>query len=358
MPEAIDIAGRTSALLSVLIFAGVVLAAGRNRPAALPASLFGLAVAAFVITSTPGVHDSLGFWAWPLTALCVTKAAWFWLFARALFREHAPLGRRQLAAVGTVALVGTWQQLVFLEAYRAGTATPVETLLGFGFDAALLAFVLLALGEAARGLHGDLVEKRRRMRIAFTAATGAYLAVSLAVQSCNLLFDTNTAPLVSRANMALIALAGLGAAWLLVEVRGASWLEPAREPRYRPLTGEERALLGRLEQAFRTERIYLEDGLTIGALAERLGTAEHVLRRVINRGTGCRNFNDFLHAWRIREACDELSRPEHARLPVLAIAMKVGYGSVGTFNRAFKARVGKTPTEFRRSRINGATISN
>lgn len=357
MPEAIDIAVRSAALMSALLFAAVVAAAGRHRPAALPGSLFGLAVAAFVITSTPGIHDSLGFWAWPLTALCVTKAAWFWLFARALFRERAPVHPWHLAACGAIAASGAWQQLVFLEHYRAGNATLVESVFGLGFDAVLLVFVLLALGEAARGMEVDLVEKRRRLRVAFTVVTGGYLVLSLVVQSLNVLLDTSTAPVLRQANMALIALASLGAGWLLIEVRRDSWLEPAREAKGQPLDEDERVLLGRLEHAFQAERIHLEDGLTIGTLAERLGTAEHVLRRVINRGTGYRNFNDFLHAWRIREACDELARPEQARLPVLTIAMKVGYGSVGTFNRAFKARVGMTPTDFRRSRVNGATIA-
>jgi AraC-like DNA-binding protein len=72
---------------------------------------------------------------------------------------------------------------------------------------------------------------------------------------------------------------------------------------------------------------------------------------------GHRNFRDFLHTWRIREACAELTRPEQARQPVLSIAMKVGYGSVGPFNRAFKARVGMTPTAYRRRNTNGAFLA-
>jgi AraC-like DNA-binding protein len=99
----------------------------------------------------------------------------------------------------------------------------------------------------------------------------------------------------------------------------------------------------------------MQEGLTLGSLAAQLGTGEHVLRNVINRGMGYRNFNDFLHAWRIREACEELARPEQARQPVLSIAMKVGYGSIGSFNRAFKARIGMTPTDYRRKTINGAS---
>ena len=114
-------------------------------------------------------------------------------------------------------------------------------------------------------------------------------------------------------------------------------------------------MLRDLERALQADRIYLQEGLTIGALAERLGSSERVLRQVINRGLGHRNFNDFLHAWRIREACEELARPEQARMPVLSIAMKVGYGSVGAFNRAFKARIGMTPTDYRRRTVNGAS---
>ena len=40
---------------------------------------------------------------------------------------------------------------------------------------------------------------------------------------------------------------------------------------------------------------------------------------------------------------------------MLAIAMKVGYGSIGAFNRAFKSRIGMTPTDYRRNAINGAS---
>jgi AraC-like DNA-binding protein len=36
-------------------------------------------------------------------------------------------------------------------------------------------------------------------------------------------------------------------------------------------------------------------------------------------------------------------------LPVLSIALEVGYGSIGPFNRAFKARMGMTPSRFRKA---------
>ncbi len=40
-------------------------------------------------------------------------------------------------------------------------------------------------------------------------------------------------------------------------------------------------------------------------------------------------------------------------MPVLTIALDTGFGSIGPFNRAFKAHTGMTPTEYRRERSNG-----
>jgi AraC-like DNA-binding protein len=68
------------------------------------------------------------------------------------------------------------------------------------------------------------------------------------------------------------------------------------------------------------------------------------LRELINQRLGFRNFNDFLHHHRLREATERLA---HEDLPILTIALECGYGSIGPFNRAFKQRMGVTPTEFR-----------
>ena len=354
MPETIDVVLRTVAVMAALLLAGVLAATSRQRRAALPGALFCLAVAAFFVTSVPGIRPELSIWAWPLTALCVTKAVWFWLFSRALFTDNAALGVRHLAIAGAVAIAGSWQQLVFLPHYRAGAATAWETAAGIGIDGALLGFVILGLYAAWRDRTVDLVERRRRLRLAFMAMTGAYLVLALGVQTYNLLLGVATPVPAMRAHMVLVAILSIGAAWRLLQLRTESWLDPSRVATAVPLTRLEHSVLTRLQRALESDRVYLEEGLTIGALAKRLGTSEHVLRRVINRGLGHRNFNDFLHTWRIREACEELARPEQARLPVLSIAMKVGYGSIGAFNRAFKARIGMTPTDFRRSTINGA----
>jgi AraC-like DNA-binding protein len=357
MPDTTDIVLRTVAVMAAVLLGSLLLAIRRRRPAALPGAMLSFAIAAFFLTSIPGGGPALGPWGYGLTALCVTKAAWFWLFALTLFRDDATVSAGQLGIVASVAAAGTWQQTVFLPAFRADAAGSLESFAGFGFEAMLALFVVLGLREAWRDLEVDLVERRRRLRVGFIAATGAYLAVTLVVQVHNVLLDTTTPLIVSRANMAIVAIASVAAAWMLLRVRRVTWLEPVRSEPIVALNRGEAAVLRRLERSLEAERIYLREGLTIGSLASHIGSSEHTLRHVINRGMGYRNFNDFLHAHRIREACSELAKPEQARRPVLEIAMKVGYGSIGAFNRAFKARIGMTPTDFRRKSLSEAAVA-
>ena len=62
---------------------------------------------------------------------------------------------------------------------------------------------------------------------------------------------------------------------------------------------------------------------------------------------GYRNFNAFLHAYRIRDACAQLLDPNFARTPILTIALDVGYQSLNTFNRGFRETMGVTPSAYR-----------
>ena len=72
-----------------------------------------------------------------------------------------------------------------------------------------------------------------------------------------------------------------------------------------------------------------------------------------NQRLGYRNFSAFLNRYRIAEAREKLASREDVDLPVLTIAMDLGYNSLPTFNRAFRAETGTTPSEFRRQSFNG-----
>lgn len=342
---------RAIAVWQLLLLAALIVAARRDHTALTGAACC-LAVVAFVLTSTPSAAW-LGYSLYPLTALCVTKATLFWLFARGLFADRFRLHRHDFALLAIVAGYGSWQQLVFLQRDRAGVASLPEQLASLGFSVLVLAFVVLALLEAWRGFPGDLVERRRRHRVVFVVIVAGYLAAAALVQGYNFVLHADTPAPWTAANLAAILVVALTAAWSLVRARDTSWLQPAPGS-LGGLDEADRQLLARLERALEAEHIYRENGLTIGRLAACLGSRERDLRRVINRGLGFRNFNEFLHAYRIREICERLRRAEEARRPVLSLALEAGYSSIGPFNRAFKARTGMTPTTFRRAALNGS----
>jgi len=340
----VDLILRAIVVWQLLLLAALTVAVRRDHTGLTGAACC-LAVVAFVLTSTPD-SSWLGFWVYPLTALCVSKATLFWLFARGLFADSFRLRRSDFALLALVAGYGLWQQLVFVERARSGIASLPEQLASFGFSLVVLAFVLLALFEAWNGLGADLVERRRRSRLLFVGVVAAWLASAALVQGYNLVLEAQTPPLWTAVNFAAVAVLAAAATWSLLRTRSASWLSPA--PRAAAgLDAADSKLLAKLERALETDRVYRDEGLTIGRLAERLGTGERDLRRVINRGLGFRNFNDFLHAYRIREVCDRLRQADEARRPVLSLALDAGYRSIGPFNRAFKARTGMTPTSFR-----------
>jgi AraC-like DNA-binding protein len=92
---------------------------------------------------------------------------------------------------------------------------------------------------------------------------------------------------------------------------------------------------------------YQETQLSIKQLADKLNIPEHQLRELINKHLDFRNFSDFLSSYRIPAACAQFEDSTYIRKPILTIALELGYGSIATFNRTFKAQKGMTPKEYR-----------
>jgi AraC-like DNA-binding protein len=82
-----------------------------------------------------------------------------------------------------------------------------------------------------------------------------------------------------------------------------------------------------------------------------LGVPEYRLRALINKRLGYRNFNALLHEYRLRDACAQLADPAKAHLPILTIALDVGYQSIAPFNQAFRDAMGCTPSAYRREHV-------
>jgi len=301
-------------------------------------------VAAFMLTSMPGADRIFGAFIYPLTALCSTHPVWFWICARVLFSDRATLRTSDVICLGAMGVAGVLYQSQ-LPADSTDTAVRV---LGVAFAASGLAFACLAPLTVYFGMAGDLDLRRRQLRQWFVPVVSIYLAAVLVTQAIVMFQGGSTPRTLVLLNLVVIDVAAAIALSTFVQLRVVNWIAAVDIPPAVALSRLEESVLERLNRRFVAERLYAREALTIAQLATLLGTQEHVLRRVINQGLGFRNFNDFLHTHRLKEAAGRLGDPQLRRIPVLTIALEVGYGSIGPFNRAFKERFGVTPTEYRR----------
>jgi AraC-like DNA-binding protein len=114
-----------------------------------------------------------------------------------------------------------------------------------------------------------------------------------------------------------------------------------------PLEGVEKTLLQRLQNTLEDGQIWKRERLSIGTLAHELAIPEYRLRRLINERLGYKNFADFINSHRIKAAKAALSDPAQVTLSISQLAFDLGFGSLGPFNRAFKASTDMSPTEWR-----------
>ncbi|PWE29376.1 hypothetical protein DDZ14_17485 [Maritimibacter sp. 55A14] len=207
------------------------------------------------------------------------------------------------------------------------------------------ALLYMALSTAAE----DLVESRRRFRRWFVALMAlAGLGISL-VELLRL--DAELPPPAYPIHaLVFLVLTMLFLAWA---ARITPDLWPLRQEPVTsspaPLSAANAAVLQRVEAAM-DEGIWRQEGLTIAELARTVDAPEHQVRRAINKGLGYRNFAQFVNERRIEAACEALSDPTRADIPVLSIAFDVGFASIGPFNRAFREKCEQSPTEYRNSR--------
>lgn len=285
-------------------------------------------------------------------ALCTSSTAWLWLAARGLFDDHFALTTPVLAPAIALTLLGMAENVPQLDAALAGLPRPEGGMLEHLHALAMLGLTGAALWEVARGWHDDLVERRRAVRRWTALGIGVYAAVALVVE-----LAVRGRPV--GALLPALHVLGIGSVALALAVLVARrslgsilGLPPEAAPRRtapeQPVADRPAAVpspaMARLVRAMTEEQAYRREGLTLAELAKTLEVGEAVLRRLINQELGYRNFNDFLHHYRLEEASRRLASED---LPILSVALECGYGSIGPFNRAFRQRFGMTPTEYR-----------
>ncbi|AMJ65730.1 helix-turn-helix domain-containing protein [Hymenobacter sp. PAMC 26628] len=133
---------------------------------------------------------------------------------------------------------------------------------------------------------------------------------------------------------------------LVAEPPGAP-AAPAAERLAPELAPELLAWRDKLLALMAEEQPWLEPELTLTEVAKRLRITPGLLSKVINSGCG-QNFNDFVNAYRVREAQRLLADPRFAHYSLVGVALESGFNSRSTFNRVFKKVVGQAPSELSR----------
>ncbi len=288
--------------------------------------------------------DSSGSISWrrvPFHLMSLSTPGLFWLFSMSWFDDDFRLRPWHGAIVLVLVMSG------FTANYLYATGGNPFFLLAVTWRAMSITLVVAAVITALRGRNGDLVEARRRARLALSLMIAL---VILWIVLAELPLSGWPPPVGWRVMNA--ASLFLLAATLALTILG--WRDPAllaapakaQAVMLRP-EADDSILLAKLDADMRHDRLYRQDGLTITTVAARLGVPEYRLRRAINQGLGARNFNAYLNEFRLTETRDALADPAQRDVPILTIALDAGFGSLAPFNRAFRDAEGCTPTEYR-----------
>jgi len=336
---------RPAAITLALLTAFLLLRDARSDARARLSALFAIGTAAYMSCS-----GALGGWGVNslLLPLCIGNSVFFWWFALALLEDDFHLEAKHIGVLIAVLALGFARVAAHIVEYTA-----VRQVLAIVHNLIILTLVAHVLLLAWRGYDNDLLENRRRFRLLFVISV-SLVAVGIAVVEITLGGRPPAAWMLALQSVVVAILSASVAAWLLSasasrltfqNMAAVKQAEPAPVMDRQRLIDE--TLGAALEQAMNIDKLYLEQGLTIAALAKKLGVQEHRLRKHINEVLGHSNFNAYVNRHRIVAAKAALRDPKLAHLPVLTIALDSGFASLPPFNRAFRVETGQSATAYR-----------
>ena len=281
---------------------------------------------------------------WILGAISTLAPGAFWLFCDSLFDDHYqfPIWHPMLVTLSvlmpTSFLLLSQPSGNFLERLLVDLPQMME-----------FVFLALAFWAIFHNWRDDLMSARRILRLWFCGISGLFIFALLL--SREVLFPGE--PWLDFAQYLATAIVLTGTNVLLMRFEPGV-LDPIQRKKEMASTApadDPAKHLAPITRLVEDERIYREHSLTIGKLATAAAIPEYRLRQLINSGLGYRNFNDFLNSFRIKEASRRLIDPSEAQLPVLTIALDVGFLSISSFNKSFKDTHAMTPTAYRKQHL-------
>jgi AraC-like DNA-binding protein len=343
----LDAAIRAGAVVTILVVAWLLLV--NRRPVSLAAALFvplAVCVSGFVIGNTPlaamrpdGPAGSVAHLASGFTVI------FLWWFCLSCFNsEFRPRGG--VLCVGLV-----WAAIAGVDRGLFGSA-----LAGQGLSTALLALGFAIVGHLFWSLlserQGDLIQSRHDARTIVAILLGGMLFIDLAADAV-LGFEWRPLGFAMTQNLMILAF-GLWLAGRLFDLRAdvltfgvAIDRMPVTRNARQPDDRQEDRLRRRLATLMEEERLFLDPDLTFATFVHQMGASERAVRTLINHEMGYDHFRTFLNQYRVAEACRLLADPARVDEKLVAIALDSGFASLPSFNRAFRALQGCTPSQYR-----------
>ncbi|WEK46211.1 MAG: helix-turn-helix domain-containing protein [Candidatus Andeanibacterium colombiense] len=344
--DQLDVAIRAGAVSTILLLAWLLL--GQRRQIGLPAALFAplaLCLAGFVIGNTPITSLApAGFVGTISHVVSGFTVVFLWWFCLSCFDSRFRLN-------GIVLGVGLlWAAIAALDRGLIGQA-----LVDGGLSRLLVPLGFAIVGHLVWRLleerQDDLIPQRHHARIMVAVLLGGMLFVDLAADA---LFGFAWRPIAfAMTQNAMILIFGLWLARRLlmvdpsmltfgVEQAAAMPAEAAPQSGHRPNTELHR----RLSVLMEAERVFLDPELTFEGFVARMGAPERAVRTLVNHELGHDHFRTFLNHYRIAEARRLLRERDRAD-KLIAVALDSGFASLASFNRAFRAIEGCTPSAYR-----------
>ena len=115
-------------------------------------------------------------------------------------------------------------------------------------------------------------------------------------------------------------------------------------------TKEQIELFEKIENQLIDTKVYTDPDLNLLLLSQKMNEPKREVSKAINLCTK-RNFYEFINDHRIEETQKILSTSQDQKLTIMEVMYEVGYNSKSSFNTAFKSRVGITPLQFRKNKL-------
>ncbi len=342
----------------VLIAAGLVQLL-ENRTSNRTLAVLLLVLAGII---TPWMIGFAGFydrWQWlsfvPVS-ITLAVAPLFWLYVHALLKGCWPVrGWWHLApALAQFAYLATCfvaLPLPLKDEWLGQQAEAYGLITGLGVIGGLTAYGIASARLIAR-YRAELpqqVSDTHRYALGWLSQAMAALFVLLAVWTLYNTWDF-VAPLDYRGFMGLyVAIAAIALFLGFQGLRYADRRFPMPELPAVDSQTRDWAVLGRdWAASTRAQRWHTDPELSLALLARRLGTNTGYLSRAINEGLGV-NFATFVNRLRCETVAEAIAAGRSEDL--LELALEAGFSSKASFNRAFRAEYGCTPSAFRQRNV-------